>query len=104
MIKVAVVYREGSLVSLEAKGHAESGPYGADLVCAAISAIIVGGFNALDDEKNYSIAANSGHASLKVLGPMGEHDRIVVETILRQVESVAQSYKENVTLERKNEP
>jgi uncharacterized protein YsxB (DUF464 family) len=47
MITILLKETDGHFVSLEAKGHANSAPYGADLVCAAVSAVILGGFNAL---------------------------------------------------------
>ncbi|TDQ37969.1 ribosomal-processing cysteine protease Prp [Aureibacillus halotolerans] len=33
--------------SVEISGHAESAPYGQDLVCAAVSAVAIGGINAV---------------------------------------------------------
>lgn len=105
MINVKVSYTNGHFVSLEAKGHANSAPYGKDLICAAISAIILGGFNALKDgEKNYEVQVNEGLATLsRKLGENSEHDETVLETIVTQIESVASSYPKNVRLERINE-
>ena len=50
MIKATFVYCDKDLKSLTVKGHANSAPYGEDLVCAAISAIVVGGLNAYTDD------------------------------------------------------
>jgi uncharacterized protein YsxB (DUF464 family) len=47
MISIVLKETDGHFVSLEAKGHANTAPYGADLVCAAVSAVLLGGFNAL---------------------------------------------------------
>lgn len=38
---------KGNLVSFEVSGHAESGPYGSDIVCAAVSALTIGATNSL---------------------------------------------------------
>lgn len=102
MIKVTLLVMDKGFVSLEAKGHADSAPYGQDLICAAISAIILGGFNALDDDSaSYDVEAKPGHAYLKSLKTPSQHDPIVLETIVKQIESVAASYPDNVKLERK---
>ncbi|WP_164216359.1 ribosomal-processing cysteine protease Prp [Virgibacillus sp. YIM 98842] len=46
MIK-ATVFRSGNeITAFELTGHAESGPYGFDLVCAAVSAVSIGTVNA----------------------------------------------------------
>jgi uncharacterized protein YsxB (DUF464 family) len=51
MIKVLITHKtDGSFVSLEAKGHANSAPKGEDLVCAAVSGIVLGGLNSPTDE------------------------------------------------------
>jgi uncharacterized protein len=103
MIKVLITHKtDGSFVSLEAKGHANSAPKGEDLVCAAVSGILLGGFNALD-EQNFSAKAEEGYALLSAKKPVSEHDAIVIETLLKQLESLADSHPENVKLERKIE-
>src|SRR5690625_4841335 len=46
MIK-ATVFRTGNeITAFKLTGHAESGPYGFDLVCAAVSAVSIGTVNA----------------------------------------------------------
>ena len=52
MTKITVRYSDtGEFVSLHSVGHANSGDYGKDIVCAAISAVILGGINALKGSK-----------------------------------------------------
>jgi uncharacterized protein YsxB (DUF464 family) len=102
MVKVVLTYKGGALKSLRASGHAGAGEYGHDLVCAAVSAIIVGGFNALKDESAIAEAkADEGDAYLELRKAPDEHDRIVIETMVTQIESVALSYPKNVSLERR---
>ncbi|KGX93489.1 hypothetical protein N781_10665 [Pontibacillus halophilus JSM 076056 = DSM 19796] len=47
MIEVTFTRKENSIVAFELSGHAESGPYGYDLVCAAVSAVSFGTVNAI---------------------------------------------------------
>jgi uncharacterized protein YsxB (DUF464 family) len=102
MIKVTLTNdKSGSFVSLIAKGHANTAPYGADLVCSAISSIILGGFNALEDEANFEAKVDTGYASLSSKKKASEHDEIVLSTIVTQIESLATSHPEAVKLERK---
>ncbi len=103
MIRIQVTYEGERFLALTAKGHAESAEYGHDTVCAAVSAIIQGGINALkDNEENYSLSIEKGDLELKRLtSKMSEHDEIVIETIYVQLESVAQVAKDYVQLERK---
>lgn len=46
MIKIDINRRDGEIVSFEISGHANSGPYGYDIVCAGVSAVSFGAVNA----------------------------------------------------------
>jgi uncharacterized protein YsxB (DUF464 family) len=104
MITITVTTsKDLSFVSLIAKGHADSAPEGEDLVCAAVSAVVLGGFNALEENKNYEALAHKGYASLVAYKAPNEHDEVVLKTILIQLQSIAKSYPRNVALERKKQ-
>lgn len=47
MIRVTVRRKDKNIQSFEISGHAESGPYGYDLVCAGVSAVSFGAVNAV---------------------------------------------------------
>ncbi|CDQ18132.1 hypothetical protein SAMN05192559_102125 [Halobacillus karajensis] len=47
MIHVSMFRSQGQITGFEISGHAESGPYGHDLVCAAVSAVSFGAVNAI---------------------------------------------------------
>ena len=89
MIKI-VIKRDVSsdkITSIEVKGHSNKEAYGKDLVCAAISAIITGGFNALCD-KEYSFKLEEGDAYIKALDIPSDHDAVVLYTIEVQLKTI----------------
>lgn len=47
MIKISIFKEQNQINSFEISGHANSGPYGYDLVCAAVSAVSFGAVNAV---------------------------------------------------------
>lgn len=91
MINVSVNKQDERFLSLEVKGHAGSGPYGRDLVCAAISAVLTGGFNAIESKKNFNFKLAEGDAQLIAKGPLSNHDEVVVATILTSLKTIAES-------------
>ncbi|MCQ2772718.1 MAG: ribosomal-processing cysteine protease Prp [Bacilli bacterium] len=104
MIKVTVTSKNNKFHSIKCSGHANHGKYGQDIVCAAVSGIVPGGFEALrDGENNYSVVVEDGYVMLTSLNDMSEHDLTVIETITAQIEGIARSYPDNVSLERKND-
>jgi uncharacterized protein YsxB (DUF464 family) len=101
MIKVSYSSLDDSIVELVVDGHADFAKYGEDIVCSAVSAVVVGGFNALKNSDDYKLTSQDGYASLKLLGVSNEHDKVVVKTILRQLETIADSYPRNVEVKEK---
>lgn len=47
MINVILYEQDNEITAFEISGHANSGPYGYDLVCAAVSAVSFGAVNAV---------------------------------------------------------
>ena len=90
MIKITIRYQStGEFLSLESLGHANSAPHGEDLVCAAVSGILLGGINALKDEC-YSLKTDEkkGNLVLCNIGKMSQHDNIVIETVISQLQAI----------------
>ncbi len=92
MIKI-VIKRDVSsdkITSIEVKGHSGKEAYGKDLVCAAVSAILTGGCNALND-KEYSFKLEEGDAYIKALDIPSDYDSVVLKTIEIQLKTVEEA-------------
>ena len=104
MIRIEIVENASGIQKILVQGHAGQGPYGHDLCCAAVSAILFGGYNALqDDEKAYHYDIKEGYALLEVVGEVEEKEQIVLRTIEIQLESVRRSYPQNIEIQIKKE-
>ncbi|NLB48525.1 MAG: ribosomal-processing cysteine protease Prp [Erysipelotrichia bacterium] len=83
MIKVKIGRASNQQINfLEVKGHAHSAEYGKDLVCAAVSAVVTGGFNNLNNIDDYEVILKEGHAVFETYTPFDAHDETVIETIV----------------------
>ena len=91
MIKITATRNNGKIVNLTVKGHANSAPHGEDLVCAAVSSILVGGCNALENTNCFAIKLNEGDASVVEISHAIEHDYEVLEVMLVQFKSVEET-------------
>ncbi|WP_163970124.1 ribosomal-processing cysteine protease Prp [Oceanobacillus halotolerans] len=60
MIHVTVKRSNRHIHSFELSGHAESGPYGYDLVCAGVSAVTFGAVNAVMELSNANLTIDQG--------------------------------------------
>lgn len=93
MIKIEATRKNGKIINLTVKGHANSAPKGEDLVCSAVSAILVGGCNALTQPNCFAIKLDSGDASISELNHANEHDYEVLETMMIQFKTIEESYR-----------
>ena len=101
MIKVTLIHHDNYIEEIEIKGHAESGPYGQDLVCAAVSSIITGGANALPNKSNYEIDLKSGYALIRSKNHDEEGNK-VLNTVWVQLKTVEESYSKFIRIEEKD--
>ena len=100
MIKVVIKVDESShkITSIEVKGHSGKDVYGKDLVCAAVSAILTGGMNALQD-KEYNFKLEEGDAYIKALDIPSDYDAVVLKTIQTQLATVEESDPKFIKIE-----
>ena len=100
MIKI-VIKRDVSsqkIISIEVKGHANSAEYGKDLVCAAVSTVMTGGMNALQD-KAYDFKLEEGHIYVKALDIPSDYDSVVLKTMEVQLMTIEESNHKYVQIE-----
>ena len=88
----------GKITSIEVKGHSGKDAYGKDLVCAAVSAVLTGGFNALKD-KEYQFKLEEGDAYIKALDIPSDYDAVVLKTMLTQLQTVEEEDPEFIKIE-----
>jgi hypothetical protein len=109
MIQVTVE-RQGSLILLiEISGHAESGPYGYDLVCAGVSAVSIGAVNAVMELSAIDLKVEQGGEGgyLKIAFPemlldnKMEKAQLLLEGMLVSLRSIENEYGEFIRIDDK---
>lgn len=105
MIKIKIYRKEDLITGFELSGHAESGPYGYDLVCAGVSAVSFGSVNAVnslcDIDLNIAMAKNG---YLEVLLPENisseteKKTQLIFEAMIISLITIENDYKEFITI------
>lgn len=101
MIKVTYGVKEDHYFSLYVTGHAGSGKYGKDLVCAGVSCIMYGLANALDQLKE-DVKISFEDNMIDIVN--NSNSKIVddyLELAIIQLKTIEESYKDNLQVERK---
>ena len=90
---IEVIFKKNNkLIKFSSKGHANFNENGRDLICSAVSSIIIGGLNALQNKDSFVIKIKSGYLDVESLIDASEHDIIVFETIYIQLKTIEENY------------
>ena len=102
MIEVTLFYRaDGALAGYEFSGHADSAPYGEDLVCASASTLAIVTANSLETQGvSFEAEMDEGYLKLMLTPASTEREALVAEAVLKTLEvgakTLAQDYKEYI--------
>ncbi|MFD2046212.1 ribosomal-processing cysteine protease Prp [Ornithinibacillus salinisoli] len=109
MIQVTVSKENNQITAFELSGHAESGPYGYDLVCAGVSAVSFGSINAVMALCNIDLEIEQGKEGgyLRVQVPHSlnkeimEKTQTLLEGMIISLETIEREYSQFIKIHRK---
>ncbi len=81
MIKIKVVENENNLKEIKITGHALYDDYGKDIVCAAVSSIVITTINAIERINKDAICYEENPFFVKAI----KNDKVVNELILNMI-------------------
>lgn len=96
MIRINYLEVEGKISSLEVKGHANYDEKGKDIVCSAVSAIVVGGINSLKNLDNIDVIIEDGYIKVDGEDLKDDLNQIVLNVIITQLLTIEKSYSSYV--------
>lgn len=106
MIQVTVFQSDNRVTAFKLTGHAESGPYGYDLVCAGVSAVTFGAVNAImklcETDLDIDRGADGGYLAVKLPTNISseklEKIQWLVKGMIVSLETIEESYEEHIEL------
>lgn len=109
MIHVSMFRSQGDITGFEISGHAESGPYGHDLVCAAVSAVSFGAVNAVVNlcgfEPDVEQGGVGGYLKITLPGGLNEPIHSKAQTLLEgmqvSLETIEQDYGQYINISQR---
>lgn len=103
MIRIECQRENGNINCLSLEGHANSAQYGKDIVCSAVSAVVFGGLNALENPKAFDIKTDEKSGSVKIVakGNVSSHDYQVLDVIFIQLKSIEETNSKYIQIVEK---
>jgi len=99
MIKVTINYSNNSIIKFVVEGHSNFAPKGSDIVCAGVSAIVIGGLNAIDllvKNNNIDYEVKDGYVRMENLSNIDVQN--ILKIIIVQLKSVEDSYSKHIKI------
>lgn len=109
MINVTIFRDEQQITAFELSGHAGSGPYGYDLVCASVSAVSFGAVNAIIQLCGMEPEIEQGHEGgyLYVALPSSVNEetkkrlQLLLEGMLISLQTIEREYQQFIKIKNK---
>ena len=103
MIKVTIKTKKDKIVLISVEGHANFADFGKDIVCAGVSAVIIGGINAFEKEtinKQVYCHVDENIAKIKVEDYDSKYLQEKLAVIVKQLASIEDAYPKNVKIKK----
>ncbi|MGI6070016.1 MAG: ribosomal-processing cysteine protease Prp [Blautia sp.] len=97
MIKVTVTKSNGKYTEFHSSGHAGYAQEGQDIVCAAVSALVITTANALDayTDDSYVLEEDDGYVSWRFQEEISERGTLLMDTLVLGLTEIMDSYGRN---------
>ena len=95
MITVTVSKKNNSYISFTSKGHAGYAEEGYDIICAAVSALIITTVNSLDafTEEKIEVGEDDGYVSIHFkTNPNTERGKLLMDSLVLGLTEIEHSY------------
>ncbi len=95
MINITVKKRNGSYLDFSSRGHAGYAEEGQDIVCAAVSALIITTVNSLDEftEEKVEVGEDDGYVSIHFkTNPNTERGKLLMDSLILGLTEIEHSY------------
>ena len=95
MITVTVEKKNKAYVSFLSKGHAGYAKQGQDIVCAAVSALIINTVNSIErfTEDEIEVREEDGFVSFRFKKPVTKQGELLMDSLILGLTEIEKSYK-----------
>lgn len=100
MIKVDIGYLKDEYTFILVSGHSNYDTKGKDLICAAVSSIVIGSLNNLKKIDSYDYTVKDGYVEVNFQNNIDLHDHTVIETVETQLLTIQDQYPDFIKVSR----
>ena len=94
MITVTVLKKDGEFNQIESRGHAGFAEKGQDIICAAVSALMVNAVNSIDTftEDIIHVSSEEGYLSPEFIVGPSKDSKLLIDSLMLGLSQIQDSY------------
>ena len=94
MIEIEIIRKGDRIISLTSKGHAGYADYGQDIVCAAVSVLVINTVNSLEafTDDQFEVREDDGYVSFHFTTPVSEKGKLLMDSLILGLTEIEHSY------------
>ena len=94
MITITVKKRNGNYLEFVSKGHAGYAEEGQDIVCAAVSVLVINTVNSLEafTDDQFEVQEDDGYVSFHFTAPVSEKGTLLMDSLILGLTEIEHSY------------
>ena len=94
MITITVKKRNGNYLEFVQKGHAGYAEEGQDIVCAAVSVLVINTVNSLEafTDDQFEVQEGDGYVSFHFTTPVSEKGKLLMDSLILGLTEIEHSY------------
>lgn len=97
MISVSIYKNAGNLVTgFKVSGHADYSEYGTDVVCAAVSTLVINTINSIENFTQDRFTLNQdeekGFIEFHVISPLSNNTNLLISSMILGLQGIAEEY------------
>ena len=86
---------------IRVKGHANFGPKGYDIVCAAVSSLVNTTLNSLKSFKKSEVIIKDGDVTIDIKHKVKRDDQVRLEMLVKGLKLIAKQYPDKIKVKEK---
>ena len=94
MIRIRLLTKSGRYVGFTSDGHAGYANAGHDIVCSAVSALMINTVNSIEafTDDHFEVDEDDGHLSFRLKGNAGEKSLLLLDSLALGLRSIGETY------------
>ena len=96
MISVVITKHNNQYKNVSLEGHAEFAEEGQDIVCAAVSVLVINTFNSIerftDDDFTSDVSVNGGYLSMSFTEDISDKATLLLDSMLLGLDEIQKQY------------